>query len=82
MGGTLMHNCWTRVKRYSLAGWKYSSTRLFLMLFMAIVVVSIWSEPPFWMTFSSLLPFLLLYIPLLGLVLELLERDWEDWHPW
>ena len=47
---------------------------------MVIVAVSVWRGPPFWVTFTSLVPFLLLYIPLVGLVLELLERDWEDWN--
>jgi hypothetical protein len=75
-------HCWVRMKRYSLAGWKHSSTRLFLVLFLTIIAVSAWSSPPFWITFTSLIPFLLLYIPLIGLVLELLERDWEDWHLW
>jgi len=75
-----MHHCWTRMKRYSLAGWKHSSTRLFMALLMVIVAVSVWRGPPFWVTFTSLVPFLLLYIPLVGLVLELLERDWEDWN--
>ena len=70
------------MKRYSLAGWKHSSTRLFTVLFVIIVAVSVLGEPPFWVTFTSLSPFLLLYIPLVGLFLELLERDWEDWHLW
>jgi len=77
-----MPHCWIRMKRYSLSGWKHSSTRLFLGFFAAIVAVSMWSEQPFWVTFSSLIPFLLLYIPLIGLILELLERDWKDWNLW
>jgi hypothetical protein len=47
-----------------------------------VILVSILGSAPFWVTFSSLAPILLLYFPLLGFMLETLERDWKDWHPW
>lgn len=77
-----MPYAWSRMKRYSVIGWKNSSTRLFLLILLLIFILSAWAEPPFWVTFSSLVPFLLLYIPLVGFFLELLERDWKDWHLW
>jgi hypothetical protein len=47
-----------------------------------VILVSYLGSAPFWVTFSSLSPILLLYFPLLGFMIEILERDWKDWHPW
>ncbi len=73
---------WARMKRYSVTGWKHSSTKLFLGILLLVVALSAWAAPPFWVTFSSFAPFLLVYFPLVGFFLELLERDWKDWHLW
>ena len=73
---------WSRVKRYSLSGWKHASTRLFILLFAVVIILSRWGRPPFWLTFLSTLPLLLLYFPMVGFFMELLDRDWKDWHPW
>jgi len=72
----------SRVKRYSITGWRHRSTRFFMGLLGFVVLVSFMGSAPFWITFSSLAPILLLYFPLLGFMLETLERDWKDWHPW
>lgn len=73
---------WSRVKRYSVTGWKNRSNKFFLGLVGLVIVVSNLGTAPFWMTFSSLVPILLLYFPLLGFMIETVERDWKDWHPW
>ncbi|UCF30468.1 MAG: hypothetical protein JSV26_10500 [bacterium] len=73
---------WTRMKRYSMAGWKHTSTKLFSLIFLLVLLLSALAEPPFWLTFSSCAPFLLIYFPLVGFFLDLLERDWKDWHLW
>jgi len=72
----------SRVKRYSITGWKHRSMRFFTGLLGFVILVSFLGSAPFWVTFSSLAPILLLYFPLLGFMLETLERDWKDWHPW
>ena len=73
---------WSRVKGYSMVGWKNRSMKFFMGLFGIIVVVSFLGSMPFWVTFSSLVPILLLYFPLLGFMIETVEKDWKDWHPW
>jgi hypothetical protein len=73
---------WSSVKRYSMTGWKHRSKKFFMGLLVFVVLVSFFGSAPFWVTFSSLAPILLLYFPLLGFMLETLERDWKDWHPW
>lgn len=73
---------WSRVKRYSMTGWKHRSTRFFMGLLGFVTLVSFLGSAPFWVTFSSLAPILLLYFPLLGFMIETVEQDWEDWHPW
>jgi hypothetical protein len=77
-----MHYDWSRVKRYSVIGWKNCSMRFFLFLLSLVILVSFFGSAPFWVTFSSLTPILVLYFPLLGFLLETLERDWKDWHLW
>ena len=77
-----MHHNWSRVKRYSVTGWKHCSMRFFLFLLGLVVLVSFLGSAPFWVTFSSLMPILVLYFPLLGFLIETLERDWKDWHLW
>jgi hypothetical protein len=47
-----------------------------------IILVSFLGSAPFWVTFSSLTPILALYFPILGFLIETLERDWKDWHLW
>jgi len=73
---------WSRVKRYSMTGWKHRSTGFFLGLLVFVLLVSFFGSAPFWVTFPSLAPILLLYFPLLGFMIETVERDWKDWHPW
>jgi len=73
---------WSRVKRYSATGWKHSSLKFSFFLLSLAGLVSFLGSPPFWVTFSSLVPILVLYFPLLGFLLETLEHDWEDWHLW
>ena len=73
---------WSRVKKYSMTGWKHRSTRFFMGLLGFVILVSFLGSAPFWVTFSSLAPILLLYFPLLGFMIETVEQDWEDWHPW
>lgn len=77
-----MHYDWYRVKRYSVTGWKNCSMRFFLFLFSLVIIVSLLGSAPFWVTFSSLSPILILYVPLLGFLIETLDRDWKDWHLW
>ena len=77
-----MHYTWSRVKRYSVTGWKNCSMRFFLCLLGLVILVSFLGSAPFWVTFSSLTPILVLYFPLLGFLIETLERDWKDWHLW
>ncbi len=78
-----MHYEWyPRVKRYSVAGWKHCSLKFFFFLLALVIFVSFLGSPPFWVTFSSLSPFLILYFPLLGSLLEILDRDWKDWQLW
>ena len=81
-GGMVMNRSWSRVLHYSMEGWRQASIRLFFLLFIMIFAISAWGRPPFWLTFSSLAPFLLIYFPLAGFLMELLDRDWEDWHLW
>ena len=73
---------WSRVKRYSVTGWKNCSIRFFVFLFSLVVIISFFGSAPFWVTFSSLSPILVLYVPLLGFLIETLDRDWKDWHLW
>ncbi len=73
---------WSRVKRYSITGWKQGSMKVFSGLVILIFVASFLGTAPFWMTFSSLAPILLIYFPLLGFLLEMMERDWKDWQDW
>ena len=73
---------WSRMKHYSQTGWRHCSTRLFVLMTTLVFVVSLAGSAPFWVTFSTLMPFLLIYFPLLGFCLEIMERDWEDWHLW
>jgi hypothetical protein len=73
---------WSRVKRYSVTGWKYGSLRFFLGVLALITLVSFFGSAPFWVTFPSLAPILLLYFPILGFLIETMERDWKDWHLW
>jgi len=77
-----MNQGWSRVKRYSVMGWKHRSMKFFMGLVGVVTLVSYLGPAPFWVTFPSVAPILLLYFPLLGFMLEILERDWEDWHPW
>jgi hypothetical protein len=81
-----MHYGWSRVKRYSISGWRYCSTRFFLLLLLIIVSLSAWGDVKgtanFWFSLSSSVPILLLYFPLVGFLVEVLERDWKDWHLW
>jgi hypothetical protein len=77
-----MHYEWSRVKRYSATGWKHCSMKFFLSMLGLVIFVSLLGSPPFWVTFSSLVPILVLYFPLLGFLLETLDRDWKDWHLW
>ena len=77
-----MGSAWHRMKRYSLSGWRHRSTLLFCLLLLGVVTISVMNSPPFWVTFTSLLPVLVLYFPLVGFCREILERDWEDWHLW
>jgi len=82
-----MGKSWNQVKRYSKTGWKNSSTRLFFFITSVLTAVLvflgfIWGQKPFWIALSSAIPILLIYFPLLGFLLELLEKDWDDWHPW
>ena len=77
-----MDQSWSRVKRYSMTGWKHRSTKFFLGLLGLVILISYMGSAPFWVTFSSLAPLLRLYFPMLGFMLESLERDWKDWHPW
>ena len=71
-----------RVKRYSITGWKNRSTKFFILLLGLVVAISFMGPAPFWITFSSISPILLLYFPLLGFMIETMERDWKDWHLW
>ncbi len=73
---------WSRVKGYSMTGWKHCSRKFFLGLLGFMTLVSFLGSAPFWVTFSSLVPVMLLYFPLLGFMIETVERDWKDWHPW
>ena len=73
---------WSRVKAYSMTGWKHRSRKFFIGLIGIAILISFLGSAPFWVTFSSLVPILLLYFPLLGFMIETLERDWKDWHPW
>jgi hypothetical protein len=73
---------WSRVKRYSVTGWKYGSLRFFLGVLALIILVSFFGSAPFWITFPSLAPILVLYFPILGFFIETMERDWKDWHLW
>ena len=73
---------WTRVKRYSITGWKHRSTKFFMGLMAVVILISLMTPAPFWVTFSSLAPILLLYFPLLGFMIETMDRDWKDWHLW
>ncbi len=82
-----MENNWSRVKRYSVTGWRNSSTRLFLwiaaLLLMVLTLLGyIWGRKPFWILFSSVLPLLILYFLLMGFVHDLFESDWDDWYLW
>jgi len=82
-----MGESWNRVKRYCITGWRNSSTRLFfwitsLLLVMLVLLGFKWGRKPFWILFSSVLPLLILYFPLLGFVHDLFERDWDDWYLW
>lgn len=81
-----MDHGWTRVKKFSVAGWRHSSTKLFFLLVLAIVSVSVWTHTNgtanFWLLLLSMAPVICLYFPLVGFLIELLERDWQDWHLW
>jgi hypothetical protein len=77
-----MNYGWSRVKRYSVTGWKHCSMKFFLFLLSLVILVSFLGSAPFWVTFSSLTPILVLYFPLLGFLVEVLDRDWKDWHLW
>ena len=72
----------SRVQRYFLTGWKHRSTKFFIGLVGFVFLVSFLGSAPFWVTFSSLAPILILYFPLLGFMIETVEQDWDDWHPW
>jgi hypothetical protein len=77
-----MPHSWTRVIHYSRTGWQNCSTPFFFLLLFIIIIISIFGSAPFWITISSLLPVLLLYFPVVGFMVDILERDWEDWHLW
>ena len=73
---------WARVWRYTQDGWRHCSTRFTFLLIIGIAAFSAWNSAPFWVTFSSLIPFVFLSFPLVGFVLEILDKDWNDWHLW
>lgn len=73
---------WSRVKRYSVTGWRYGSLRFFMGVLALVTMVSLLGSAPFWVTFPSLAPILIIYFPILGFFIETMERDWKDWHLW
>ena len=73
---------WSRVKRYSVTGWRYWSLRFFMGVLALVTMVSLLGSAPFWVTFPSLAPILIIYFPILGFFIETMERDWKDWHLW
>ncbi|MDF1535104.1 MAG: hypothetical protein P1S46_01205 [bacterium] len=77
-----MYYDWSSVKRYSATGWKYGSLRFFLGVLALVIIVSLLGSAPFWVTFPSIAPLLVLYFPILGFFIETMEKDWKDWHLW
>jgi hypothetical protein len=75
-----MNERWAMVKRIALVGWKKASWPTVVSWVAALALLALWTPGPFWLVFPSLFPILLLYFLMVGFVLEMLDRDWKDWH--